>query len=69
MTEERNRAPRAKKTTDAVIGEPSVLESELPKPQQTMTFAEVSAWNRQNADKLPPAISLERKPRPKSKRI
>lgn len=69
MTEETKRAPRAKKTTDAIIGECGGPEIDLPKPQQTMTFAEVSAWNRQNADKLPPAISLERKPRPKSKRI
>jgi len=34
-----------------------------------MTFAEVMAWNRANADLMPPPIELAKPKRPKSKRI
>lgn len=63
MTEETKRTSRAKKT-EQIIEVPAAVEQ-----VQTMTFAEVAAWNRANAEKLPPAIQLERKQRPKSKRI
>lgn len=38
-------------------------------PPRMMTFAEVMAWNRANADKLPPAPKLPPKKRPKTKRF
>lgn len=60
MTEETKRSSRAKKTEEI---------TEKVQQSRELSFAEVMAWNRANADKLPPAIELVREPRPKSKRI
>jgi len=38
-----------------------------PAPTGPLSFADVMAWNRANADKLPPTPELPKKKRPKTK--
>lgn len=81
MTEETKRRGRPPKEVEAIepvaVVEPveAIAPAPVPvtipgiEPGRELTFAEVMAWNRANADLLAPAIELPKKQRPKSKRI